>query len=135
MMGSCVGIPQASAKPRRLPIALGCKVNAPSDVARSVDVTNTTGKTIFAGTLVQWSFAGFKNIQGQEVDSTLNPGGTATLHGVRNAVDHGLEPPAERARAGKPAAATLRVTCFEASSNQLELTIEDVSPKAVRMLG
>jgi two-component system chemotaxis sensor kinase CheA len=49
----------------------------------------------------------------------------AIIHLIRNAVDHGVEPAAERARAGKPAAAALRVTCFERSNHQLELTIED----------
>jgi two-component system chemotaxis sensor kinase CheA len=49
----------------------------------------------------------------------------AIIHLVRNAVDHGLETPAERVRAGKPPAASLRMTCFERSSRHLELTIED----------
>jgi two-component system chemotaxis sensor kinase CheA len=49
----------------------------------------------------------------------------AIVHLVRNAVDHAIEPPEERARVGKPAAAILRITCFERSSNQLELTVED----------
>jgi two-component system chemotaxis sensor kinase CheA len=34
---------------------------------------------------------------------------TALVHLIRNAVDHGVEPPEERARAGKPAAGRIRV--------------------------
>lgn len=49
----------------------------------------------------------------------------AIIHLVRNAVDHGIEAPEERVRAGKPAQSTLHVACFERSSNQLELTVED----------
>jgi two-component system chemotaxis sensor kinase CheA len=49
----------------------------------------------------------------------------AIIHLVRNAVDHGIESPTDRTAAGKPTQSTLRVTCFERSSNQLELTIED----------
>jgi two-component system chemotaxis sensor kinase CheA len=49
----------------------------------------------------------------------------AIVHLVRNAVDHAIELPDERARLGKPATAVLRITCFERSSNQLELTVED----------
>jgi two-component system, chemotaxis family, sensor kinase CheA len=49
----------------------------------------------------------------------------AIIHLVRNAVDHALEPPAERAAAGKPEVGAITVTCFERGGNQLELTISD----------
>jgi two-component system chemotaxis sensor kinase CheA len=49
----------------------------------------------------------------------------AIIHLIRNAIDHGIEAPAERTRTGKAAAATLRVSCLQRSNNQLELTIED----------
>jgi two-component system chemotaxis sensor kinase CheA len=49
----------------------------------------------------------------------------AVVHLVRNAIDHGIERPEERERAGKRRTAALRLTCFERSSTQLELTIED----------
>jgi two-component system chemotaxis sensor kinase CheA len=49
----------------------------------------------------------------------------AVVHLVRNALDHGIERPAERAQAGKSPTAALRVSAFERSSTQLELTIED----------
>jgi two-component system chemotaxis sensor kinase CheA len=49
----------------------------------------------------------------------------AIVHLVRNAVDHAIEAPAERERSGKPAEGLIRVSCFERTNNQLELTVED----------
>ncbi|MDI3287943.1 chemotaxis protein CheW [Polyangium sp. 15x6] len=49
----------------------------------------------------------------------------AIVHLIRNAVDHAIEPPAERRRLGKPEEGLVRVTCFERSTNQLELCIID----------
>jgi two-component system, chemotaxis family, sensor kinase CheA len=49
----------------------------------------------------------------------------AIVHLVRNAVDHGIEPPADRARAGKLPEGTVRITCSAHSNTRLELTIED----------
>lgn len=49
----------------------------------------------------------------------------AIVHLVRNAVDHGIEPPEDRARAGKPSEGTVRITCSARSNTRLELTIED----------
>ncbi|MDI1429117.1 chemotaxis protein CheA [Polyangium sorediatum] len=49
----------------------------------------------------------------------------AIVHLIRNAVDHAIEPPAERRRLGKPEEGLVRVTCFERSTNQLELGISD----------
>jgi two-component system chemotaxis sensor kinase CheA len=49
----------------------------------------------------------------------------AIVHLVRNAVDHAIEPPEIRLRAGKPAEGLVEVTCFERGANQLELTIRD----------
>jgi two-component system chemotaxis sensor kinase CheA len=46
------------------------------------------------------------------------------LHLVRNAVDHGLEPPDERARAGKPRTGTVTVTASHAGSG-LRITVAD----------
>ncbi|HEX3158881.1 MAG TPA: ATP-binding protein, partial [Gemmatimonadaceae bacterium] len=48
----------------------------------------------------------------------------AVLHLVRNAVDHGLEPPAERRAAGKPEAGELRV-CAALHGEQLTVTVSD----------
>ncbi|AUX41621.1 chemotaxis protein A [Sorangium cellulosum] len=49
----------------------------------------------------------------------------AIVHLLRNAVDHAIEPPAERRRLGKPEEGVVRVACFERSNNQLELSVSD----------
>ncbi|HEY0252544.1 MAG TPA: Hpt domain-containing protein, partial [Kofleriaceae bacterium] len=49
----------------------------------------------------------------------------AMIHLVRNAVDHAIEPPDVRERAGKPRVGTVRVACGELGSKQLQLTISD----------
>ncbi|MEM9541174.1 MAG: hybrid sensor histidine kinase/response regulator [Cyanobacteria bacterium P01_E01_bin.42] len=46
------------------------------------------------------------------------------IHLLRNAIDHGIETPAEREAAGKPPTATLRLTCARAAS-QISITIAD----------
>lgn len=45
-------------------------------------------------------------------------------HIVRNAIDHGIEPPADRARVGKPVTGTLRVAARQ-SGNQILIEIAD----------
>jgi two-component system chemotaxis sensor kinase CheA len=49
----------------------------------------------------------------------------AIVHLLRNAVDHAIEPPAERRRKGKPEEGKLRVRCAERSGNQLALEVSD----------
>jgi two-component system chemotaxis sensor kinase CheA len=49
----------------------------------------------------------------------------ALVHLVRNAVDHAIETPEERTRAGKPEEGSLSIACFERSNTQLEITITD----------
>jgi two-component system chemotaxis sensor kinase CheA len=49
----------------------------------------------------------------------------AVVHIIRNAVDHGMETPAERRAAGKPETGLILVVCFERADNQLELSITD----------
>jgi two-component system chemotaxis sensor kinase CheA len=49
----------------------------------------------------------------------------AILHLLRNAVDHAIEPPQDRIRAGKPEEGHIRVTCFDRSDGRLELTVAD----------
>ncbi|WP_437513831.1 chemotaxis protein CheA [Sorangium sp. So ce1099] len=49
----------------------------------------------------------------------------AIVHLLRNAVDHAIEAPAERRRLGKPEEGIIRVSCFERSNNQLELSVAD----------
>src|SRR5277367_6796631 len=46
------------------------------------------------------------------------------LHVVRNAVDHGIEPPGERAAAGKPAVATVRLRASREGDHVL-VEVED----------
>jgi two-component system chemotaxis sensor kinase CheA len=47
------------------------------------------------------------------------------VHLVRNAVDHAIETPDERARRGKPEEGLLRITCGAHSSTRLEITVSD----------
>jgi two-component system chemotaxis sensor kinase CheA len=49
----------------------------------------------------------------------------AILHLIRNAIDHGIEPTAERERQGKAPQGSVSLTCLERSDNQLELCIRD----------
>jgi two-component system, chemotaxis family, sensor kinase CheA len=49
----------------------------------------------------------------------------AIVHLVRNAVDHALESPDERRASGKSEVGVVKVSCFERSDNQLELTVSD----------
>ena len=49
----------------------------------------------------------------------------ALVHLLRNAVDHGIEPKAERLSKGKPPQGTVRVTCSLRTNRQLEITVSD----------
>jgi two-component system chemotaxis sensor kinase CheA len=49
----------------------------------------------------------------------------ALVHLLRNAVDHGIESPAERLRAGKPELATIHVSSTSRDNRQIEIRIED----------
>ncbi len=49
----------------------------------------------------------------------------ALVHIVRNAVDHGIETPEERARAGKPEEATIVIACRERANTRVELSVRD----------
>lgn len=49
----------------------------------------------------------------------------ALVHLVRNAVDHAIESPDERARRGKPPEGLLKISCAARSDTWLELLIED----------
>jgi two-component system chemotaxis sensor kinase CheA len=46
------------------------------------------------------------------------------MHLIRNAVDHAIEPPEQRARAGKPAAGQLQLTAVQ-KGNHVEIGVED----------
>lgn len=64
------------------------------------DVANTVGKTIHFETS-----GGEHRLDGH----VLGPLREALLHAVRNAVDHGIESPAERTAAGKPARGSVKL--------------------------
>jgi two-component system chemotaxis sensor kinase CheA len=49
----------------------------------------------------------------------------AIVHLVRNAVDHAIEPPAERRSLGKHEQGLVTVSCFQHSSSELELRVAD----------
>lgn len=46
------------------------------------------------------------------------------IHLIRNAIDHGIEPPEERTKLGKPTKGTVRINAFH-QENHIILTIED----------
>jgi two-component system chemotaxis sensor kinase CheA len=83
-------------------------------------------------------------VEGEETQldrSILDEIGEPLIHLLRNAIDHGIEPPAARARAGKPNEGLIRLT---ASSNRSSVVIrvqddgagidrERVLRKAIRM--
>jgi two-component system chemotaxis sensor kinase CheA len=73
--------------------------------------------------------------QDTELDRTVVDAlGDPLVHLVRNAIDHGLEGPEERAAAGKPTAGTLRISARHAGGNVV-ITVSDdgrgVDPAAV----
>jgi two-component system chemotaxis sensor kinase CheA len=73
--------------------------------------------------------------QDTELDRTVVDAlGDPIVHLVRNALDHGLEAPAERAAAGKPATGTVRISARHAGGNVVITVADDgrgVDPHAV----
>jgi len=64
---------------------------------------------------------------GQEIEldrSMLDEIGDPLVHLLRNSLDHGIEPPAERRAAGKPEAGTLRLTAARERS-RIVIRVED----------
>ncbi|HSW06792.1 hybrid sensor histidine kinase/response regulator [Aquabacterium sp.] len=47
------------------------------------------------------------------------------IHLLRNAMDHGIEPPDERRRLGKPACGRIRIEVTPREGNKVEMTLED----------
>ncbi|HWQ15388.1 MAG TPA: chemotaxis protein CheW [Roseiflexaceae bacterium] len=71
-----------------------------------------------------------------ELDRSIIEGmGEPLVHLLRNAVDHGIEPPAERLTAGKPAVGRIRVEAA-AVEGQIRITVADdgrgIDPERVR---
>jgi two-component system, chemotaxis family, sensor kinase CheA len=82
-------------------------------------------------------------VSGQDTDldkSLLDAIAEPLTHLVRNAISHGLEPPPERARLGKPAHGSLRLTSYhhgnqvivEVSDNGRGIDVQKVRSKAVQ---
>jgi two-component system, chemotaxis family, sensor kinase CheA len=73
--------------------------------------------------------------QDTELDRTVVDAlGDPLVHLVRNALDHGLETPAEREAAGKPAVGTVRISARHAGGNVMITVTDDghgVDPHAV----
>ncbi len=66
-------------------------------------------------------------IEGSEVEldkSIIEALGDPMTHLLRNAADHGIEPPEERERAGKPRTGRLRIAAFH-EGGQVNILIED----------
>lgn len=62
--------------------------------------------------------------------------GDPLIHLVRNAIDHGIESPEQRAEAGKPEAATIQLKAFQ-ERDQVVIEVSDdgrgIDPAAIRM--
>ena len=75
-----------------------------------------------AGKVVQFVTEG----EDVEIDRTLvDILGDPLVHMVRNAVDHGVEPPHDRAAAGKSNSGTVRLSAYHASGNVVVELIDD----------
>lgn len=60
-----------------------------------------------------------------ELDRTvIDEIGDPLVHIIRNAVDHGIEPPEEREKAGKPRTGTIRLNAYQ-EGNNVVIAIED----------
>jgi len=61
-----------------------------------------------------------------ELDKTvLDQLGDPLVHLIRNSIDHGIEPPEERASAGKPARGTIRLSAVHTGSNVVVSIADD----------
>jgi two-component system, chemotaxis family, sensor kinase CheA len=69
--------------------------------------------------------------------SIIDAIGDSLMHLLRNAVDHGIEPPDERLAGGKPAAGVVRLTAAHAHG-QIVITVEDdgrgIDPDRIRQV-
>jgi len=66
-------------------------------------------------------------IEGQETEldrSVIEAIGDPIIHLLRNAIDHGLEPPEERRRAGKPETGTVRLAARQ-QEGHIRITVSD----------
>ncbi|MDN5362801.1 MAG: two-component system, chemotaxis family, sensor kinase CheA [Moorella sp. (in: firmicutes)] len=66
-------------------------------------------------------------IEGRETEldrTVIEEIGDPLIHLLRNAIDHGIEPPEERLKKGKPRQGTVRLKAFH-QENQIVITVED----------
>lgn len=77
-------------------------------------------------------------VEGQETEldrSVIEEIGDPLMHLLRNAIDHGVESPAEREAAGKPRVGTIRLTARH-EENRIIITVQDdgrgIDPEKVR---
>lgn len=66
-------------------------------------------------------------IEGRETEldrTVIEEIGDPLIHLLRNAIDHGIETPVERVKAGKPATGTIKLKAFH-QENQIVITVED----------
>ncbi|WP_338833955.1 Chemotaxis protein CheA [Moorella humiferrea] len=66
-------------------------------------------------------------VEGRETEldrTVIEEIGDPLIHLLRNAIDHGIEDPAERLKAGKPRRGTVRLRAFH-QENQIVITVED----------
>ncbi|HBT20200.1 MAG TPA: chemotaxis protein CheA [Peptococcaceae bacterium] len=66
-------------------------------------------------------------VEGKETEldrTVIEEIGDPLIHLLRNAIDHGIEPPEERKKLGKPPAGTVRLRAFH-QENQIVITVED----------
>src|SRR6185312_6767561 len=79
------------------------------------DLANSLGKS------VKFEIAGESTLVDREILERLKP---PITHLLRNALDHGIESPADRLRAGKPEEASLRLEAVH-SAGMLLVTVSD----------
>jgi len=66
-------------------------------------------------------------VEGKETEldrTVIEEIGDPLIHLLRNAIDHGIEPPEERKKLGKPPVGTVRLNAFH-QENQIVITVED----------
>jgi two-component system chemotaxis sensor kinase CheA len=74
------------------------------------------------GKEVEWSARGGElELDRRVLDTVKNP----LIHLVRNAIDHGIEPPDERVAAGKPPRGRVAVTVSSLEDGRVEILVED----------
>ncbi|WP_025322627.1 chemotaxis protein CheA [Deferrisoma camini] len=140
----------AGLPPRRLRNLLEERLRALDRTARDLRDAVTTARLVPAAELLQrvpLIAREAARVQRKEVRALLEGGEVEVdkavverlaeplVHLIRNAVDHGIEPPAERERLGKPRVGTVRVAC-RSEGEEVVLTVADdgrgIDPETVR---